>query len=80
MEWDQTTVADGVKEWIRADGNATIRLRRRTDGRFAVRLDRLYQADEDRGYAYEVVETRAAADALVDEWQAESAAAVETTN
>ncbi|MFD1642246.1 DUF7543 family protein [Halohasta litorea] len=74
MEWDQTTVEDGIEEWSRADGNATIRLRRRTDGRFAVRLDRLYQADEDRGYAYEVVETREAAEALVDDWQREATA------
>ena len=73
MEWDQTTVEDGIEEWTRADGNATIRLRRRTDGRFAVRLDRLYQADEDRGYAYEVVETRDTAEALVDDWQREAA-------
>ena len=74
MEWEQTTAEDGIDEWTRADGNATIRLRRRTDGRFAVRLDRLYQADEDRGYAYEVVDTREAAEALVDDWQHEAAA------
>ena len=73
MEWEQTTAEDGIDEWTRADGNATIRLRQRTDGRFAVRLDRLYQADEDRGYAYEVVESREAADALVDDWQTEAA-------
>ena len=73
MEWEQTTAEDGIDEWTRADGNATIRLRQRTDGRFAVRLDRLYQADEDRGYAYDVVETREAADALVDDWQTEAA-------
>jgi len=73
MEWEQTTVEDGIKEWARADGNATIRLRQRTDGRFAVRLDRLYQADEDRGYAYEVVETREAAETLVGDWQREAA-------
>jgi len=74
MEWEQTTAEDGIDEWTRADGNATIRLRRRTDDRFAVRLDRLYQADEDRGYAYEVVDTREAAEALVDDWQHEAAA------
>jgi hypothetical protein len=73
MEWEQTTAEDSLEEWTRADGNATIRLRRRTDGRFAVRLDRLYQADEDRGYAYEIVENRTAAEALVDDWQSEAA-------
>ena len=73
MEWEQTTADEEIEEWTRADGNATIRLRRRTDGRFVVRFDQLYQADEDRGYAYEVVEDRAAADALVDDWQTETA-------
>lgn len=74
MDWEQTTADEGIEEWTRADGNATIRLRRRTDGRFVVRLDRLYQADEARSYAYEVVADRAAADALVDDWQTEAAA------
>ena len=79
MEWERTTVDNRIEEWTRADGNATIRLRRRTDGRFVVRLDRLYQADEDRGYTYEVVENREAADALVDDWQREAATVDETS-
>jgi len=69
MEWEQTTADEEIEEWTRADGNATIRLRRRTDGQFVVRLDQLYQADEDRGYEYEVVEDRTTAEALVDDWQ-----------
>jgi len=73
MNWEQTTTEDGLEEWTRADGNASIRLRRRTDGQFAVRLDRLYQADEGRGYEYEVVENRTAAARLVDDWQADTA-------
>ncbi|MFW5973863.1 MAG: DUF7543 family protein [Natrialbaceae archaeon] len=73
MDWEQTT-DDGLEEWTRGDGNATIRLRRRTDGRFAVRLDRLYQADTDRGYAYEVVESRAAAETLIEEWRTDATA------
>ena len=72
MDWEQTTADEAVEEWTRADGNATIRVRQRTDGAFAVRLDRLYQADEGRGYAYEVVDSREAADQLVDDWQTEA--------
>jgi len=78
MDWEQTTAEDGLEEWTRADDNASIRLRRRTDGQFAVRLDRLYQANEGRGYEYEVVETRKAAEQLVDEWQAEAVPEDET--
>lgn len=78
MDWEQTTVEDGIEEWTRADGNATIRLRKRTDGRFTVRLDQLYQADNDRGYNYEIVDTREAAIQLVDEWQTTADPAGET--
>ena len=78
MDWEQTTVEDRVQEWTRADRNATIRLRQRTDGQFAVRLDQLYQADEGRGYAYEVLESREAAEKLVAEWQADAVPADET--
>ncbi|ATW89808.1 hypothetical protein halTADL_3106 [Halohasta litchfieldiae] len=79
MDWEQTTAEDGLEEWTRADDNASIRLRRRTDDQFAVRLDRLYQANEGRGYEYEVVENREAAEQLVDEWQAEAVPADETS-
>jgi len=79
MDWEQTTAEDGLEEWTRADDNASIRLRRRTDDQFAVRLDRLYQANEGPGYEYEVVENREAAEQLVDEWQAEAVPADETS-
>jgi hypothetical protein len=72
MDWEQTTAEDGLQEWTRADRNATIRLRQRTDGQFTVRLDQLYQADEGRGYDYEVLESREAAEQLVAEWQADA--------
>jgi len=72
MDWERTRADDGLEEWTRADGHATIRLRRRTDDRFAVRLDRLHQADEGRGYAFEVVDTRPAAEALVEQWRGDT--------
>ena len=72
MDWERTMAGDELEEWTRADGHATIRLRRRTDGRFAVRLDRLHQADEGRGYAFEIVDTRSAAAALVEQWQSDT--------
>ncbi len=70
MDWEQTTDSDELTEWTRADGNATIRRRERTGGDFAVRYDQLYQAAGGREYAYEIVETRADADELVADWQA----------
>jgi len=72
MDFERTTDTDEMVEWERADGHATIRLRERADGRFAVRYDQLHQADNGRGYAYETVESREAAEALVETWQAEA--------
>ena len=71
MDYERTTDTDELTEWERADGHATIRLRERADGRFAVRYDQLHQADGGRAYAYETVETRAAAEELVANWQAD---------
>ncbi len=71
MDWEQTTDSDKLTEWTRADGNATIRRRERAGGDFVVRYDQLYQAAGGREYAYESVKTRAAADELVAEWQAD---------
>jgi len=71
MECERTTDDEEQIEWTRSDGNATIRLRERADGRFAVRYDQLHQAEGGRAYAYETVDDRAAAEALVDEWQAD---------
>ena len=72
MDWERTTADDGLEEWTRADGHATIRLRRRTDGRFAVRFDRLHQAEEGRGYAFEIVDTRPVAEELAEAWQTDT--------
>ena len=69
MDWEQTTVDETTDEWTRTDGHATIRLRERTDGSYAVRLDRLHQAQKGRGYAFEVVDDRATAEQLVEQWQ-----------
>jgi hypothetical protein len=72
MAFERTTDTDELTEWERADGHATIRIRERADGGFAVRYDQLHQADGGRGYAYETVDTRAAAEALVEAWQADA--------
>jgi len=71
MGYEQVTDTDELTEWERADGHATIRLRERADGEFAVRYDQLHQADGGRAYAYETVESRAAAEELVADWQAD---------
>ena len=69
MDYEQTTDTDAFTEWERDDGYATIRLRKRADGRFAVRYDQLHQADGGRAYAYETVESREAARELAAEWR-----------
>lgn len=70
MTWDEVG-ADGASEWERSDGFATIRLRERHDGSWAVRLDRLFQAPEGQLYRRETVTSEGAARALVDSWRAE---------
>lgn len=72
MDWSQTRDEDGLAEWTRADGYATLRRRRRPDGSWVVRLDRLYQAPEGSGYRRERVEDEGAAEALIETWKAES--------
>ena len=69
MNWEQTTADDSLNEWTREDGHATIRLRERADGSLAVRFDRLHQAADGRGYAFEVCDERETAEQLVDDWQ-----------
>lgn len=56
-KWDRTRrlADDGVDEWTRRDGLATVRLRERADGGFVVRYDRLEQADDGRAYRRERV-------------------------
>jgi len=69
MDYERTTVGDEIDEWTREDGHATIRLRERADGSYAVRFDRLHQAPAGRGYAFETVGNRAAAEQLINDWQ-----------
>ncbi|QHS15802.1 DUF7543 family protein [Halopenitus persicus] len=70
MSWRVRRDRDGITEWERSDGLASIRKRERADGAgYVVRIDRLEQAPEGRTYRRESVADAAAADALVDEWQ-----------
>jgi hypothetical protein len=71
MEWTRTRDDDGLVEWTREDGHATIRRRRRPDGEWVVRLDRLHQAPEGRGYRRERVADEPAARELVDAWKSD---------
>ncbi|WP_372913029.1 hypothetical protein [Salinigranum sp.] len=71
MGWTETDPEDPgvVAEWSREDGWATIRLRRRGDEAWVVRLDRLTQAPEGSLYLEDRVETRGEADAVVAAWR-----------
>ncbi|ELZ26624.1 hypothetical protein C474_19534 [Halogeometricum pallidum JCM 14848] len=71
MSWQEIRADDRITEWERSDGNATIRLRRRPDDTWAVRLDRLYQAEDGRGYRRERVDDESAARELVTAWREE---------
>jgi hypothetical protein len=70
MGWSEVD-SDGAVEWERSDGYATIRLRERHDGSFAVRLDRLFQAPEGQLYRRETAATEEAARAVVETWRVE---------
>lgn len=71
MGWTKSTRGDGTTEWDRTDGNANIRIRRRYDGTFTVRLDRLFQAPEGQFYRRETAQTEEAAKAISETWRAE---------
>jgi hypothetical protein len=74
MAWTETTdpgSGDGLREWEREDGAATIRLRARPDGTWVVRLDRLYQAPEGSRYRRRDAEEFEEAMAVVEEWRRE---------
>jgi len=71
MEWTRTRDEEGLVEWTREDRHATVRRRRRPDGGWVVRLDRLHQAPEGRGYRYERVGDEAAARELLESWRTE---------
>lgn len=68
MGWREIRDDDRITEWERSDGNATVRLRRSPDGTWTVRLDRLHQSADGRGYRRERTDTEADARALVDAW------------
>lgn len=69
MEWSRSEEREEFVEWTREDGYATIRRRRRADGGWVVRYDRLYQASEGSGYRRERVADREAADELIEAWK-----------
>lgn len=69
VSWHESNAREGVTEWERDDGYATIRLRERADGRCVVRFDRLIQAAEGEGYRRETVESRETGERLAAEWR-----------
>ncbi|WP_280536336.1 hypothetical protein [Halopenitus sp. POP-27] len=70
MSWRVRRDRDGITEWERSDGLASIRKRDRGDDEgYVVRVDRLEQAPEGRTYRRESVADEAAADELVDDWR-----------
>lgn len=72
MEWRRSRDEDGLVEWTREDRCATLRRRRCPDGEWVVRLDRLHQAPEGRGYRHERVADESAAIATVAAWKSEA--------
>jgi hypothetical protein len=59
--WTRHRDEGDLVEWARRDGYATVRMRRRPDGRWAVRLDLLRQAADGPEYEQTVVDDRSAA-------------------
>lgn len=68
-EWTREELGAREVVWTRADGHATVRLRRTATGEWAVTLDRLRQAPGGEAYRHETVEGRAAAERLAEEWR-----------
>jgi hypothetical protein len=64
MDWEATDHG-----WDRADGAATVRLRRTADDRWAVTYDRLAQAPEGPAYRRKTVDSREAAEAVAADWR-----------
>ncbi|MFC6786204.1 hypothetical protein ACFQFH_09970 [Halobaculum halobium] len=69
MPWKEAETPERYDEWEREDGYATLRVRERRDGSYVVRLDRLEQAPDGRGYRRERVADRERADELIEEWK-----------
>jgi len=72
MGWTRTREEGALVEWTRSAGYVTVRRRRRPDGEWVVRLDRLHQAPEGRGYRHERVADESAAIALIEAWKTEA--------
>ncbi|RDI70873.1 DUF7543 family protein [Halopelagius longus] len=71
MGWSEVRADERITEWERDDGYVTVRVRRRPDETWAVRLDQLYQDSEERRYRRERADSEAAARELAEEWMAE---------
>jgi hypothetical protein len=71
MEWREVRSDGRITEWERADGRVTVRLRRRPDESWAVRLDQLYQDAEARAYRRERTDTESAARSVAEAWMDE---------
>jgi hypothetical protein len=68
MGWRETRADGRITEWERDDGHVTVRLRRRADGTWVVRLDQLYQDSPERQYRRERADTESAARTLAESW------------
>ena len=71
MSWSLEREDDAITEWERSDGYATVRLRRRADGGFVVRLDVMEQAVDESAYERERFADREAALDRAAEWRDE---------
>ncbi|MCL9817597.1 DUF7543 family protein [Natronocalculus amylovorans] len=69
MSWDHTMATETIDEWARSDGYVTIRKRKRTDGKFVLRLDKLEQAPGGRSYEQTIASDEEAADRICQSWQ-----------
>ncbi|WP_058365006.1 DUF7543 family protein [Haloparvum sedimenti] len=70
MDWGVSRDRDGVTEWERGDGLATVRVREKGGGTgFVVRIDVLEQAADGPDYRRESVADEDRAEALAAEWR-----------
>lgn len=68
-DWRLTRDEDPVTEWRRADGYASVRMRRRPDGTWVVRYDRLTQAPRGSAFRQRSVPSEEDARALAGRWR-----------
>ncbi|SFG03460.1 hypothetical protein SAMN04488063_1207 [Halopelagius inordinatus] len=71
MSWREVRADERITEWERDDGHVTVRLRRRGDETWVVRVDQLYQDSTERRYERERVDTETEARSLAEAWMAE---------